>query len=201
VMIALLVLPIAYLLGAIPFGYLLVRWKTGGDVRQAGSGNIGATNVLRTTGRVAGVLTLLLDIAKGYLAVWIAGRLTEQSPLWMSLAALAVMAGHAFPVFLKFQGGKAVASFVGAFLCLTPWAVAAVAVVFVPTVAWTRQISMGSIVGAATFPLGVWLILQPPAPVVVAAVVAGAFIIYRHSSNVQRIRLEEEHEFRFRGKP
>lgn len=199
-MIALLVLPIAYVLGAIPFGYLLVKWKTGGDVRKAGSGNIGATNVLRTTGRVAGVLTLLLDIAKGYLAVWIAGQLTEQSPWWMSAATLAVMAGHAFPVFLKFQGGKAVASFVGAFLCLTPWAVAAVALVFVVTVAWTRQISMGSIVGAATFPLGVWLILQPPLPVVVAALAAGAFIIYRHSSNVKRIRLEEEHEFRF-GKP
>jgi glycerol-3-phosphate acyltransferase PlsY len=198
-MIALLVLPIAYLLGAIPFGYLLVKWKTGADVRGAGSGNIGATNVLRTSGRVAGVATLLLDIAKGYLAVWIAGRLTEQSPWWMSGAALAVMAGHAFPVFLRFQGGKAVASFVGAFLCLTPLALAAVLVVFVATVAWTGHISMGSIVGAATFPLGVWLILQPPLPVIAAAIVAAVFIIYRHSSNVLRIRMGQEHQFRFGG--
>src|SRR3984893_18689797 len=106
----LLALLIAYLLGAIPFGYLLVKWKTGADVRAAASGNIGATNVLRTTGRAAGIATLLLDIAKGYLAVWIAGRLTEQDPWLMSAAALAVMAGHAFPVFLRFQGGKAVAS-------------------------------------------------------------------------------------------
>ncbi len=90
---------IAYLLGAIPFGYLLVKWKTGADVRASGSGNIGATNVLRTTGRAAGMPTLLLDIAKGYLAVWIAGRLTDHSALWMSAAALAVMAGHAYPVF------------------------------------------------------------------------------------------------------
>ncbi|HEY2014213.1 MAG TPA: glycerol-3-phosphate acyltransferase, partial [Bryobacteraceae bacterium] len=104
-MLALLVLPVAYLLGAIPFGYLLVKWKTGVDVRGAGSGNIGATNVLRTTGRGAGIATLLLDIAKGYFAVWLAGRLTDHSPVWMSLAALAVMAGHAYPVFLKFQGG------------------------------------------------------------------------------------------------
>ena len=109
-MIALLVLLIAYLLGAIPFGYLLVKWKTGADVRAAGSGNIGATNVLRTTGRAAGVATLLLDIAKGYLAVWIAGKVTGHDPLWMSVAALAVMAGHAYPVFLSFKGGKAVAS-------------------------------------------------------------------------------------------
>jgi glycerol-3-phosphate acyltransferase PlsY len=199
-MIALLVLPMAYLLGAIPFGYLLVKWKTGADVRSAGSGNIGATNVLRTTGRIAGVATLLLDIAKGYLAVWIAGRLTDQSPWWMSAAALAVMAGHAFPVFLRFQGGKAVASFVGAFLCLTPLALAGVLVVFVATVAWTRHISMGSIVGAATLPLGVWLIQMPPLPVIAAAAIAGAFIIYRHSSNVQRLRMGQEHQFRFKGK-
>ncbi len=199
-MMALLVLPIAYLLGAIPFGYLLVKWKTGADVRSTGSGNIGATNVLRTTGRAAGVATLLLDIAKGYLAVWIAGRLTDHSPWWMSAAALAVVAGHAFPVFLRFQGGKAVASFVGGFLCLTPLVVAAVLVVFVVTVAWTRHISMGSIVGAITFPLGVWLLLHPPLPVISASIIACAFIIYRHSSNIQRLRMGKENEFRFGGK-
>ncbi len=187
----------AYLLGAIPFGYLLVKWKTGADVRSSGSGNIGATNVLRTTGRTAGVLTLLLDIAKGYFAVWVAGRLTDHSALWMSAAALAVMAGHAYPVFLKFQGGKAVASFVGAFLCLTPLPLAAILVVFVGTVLATRHISMGSIVAAATFPLAVWLILQPSMYVVIAAILAGVFIIYKHKSNIQRLRDGSEHVFRF----
>src|ERR1700726_424716 len=123
-MMPLLSVLIAYLLGAIPFGYLLVKWKTGSDVRTSGSGNIGATNVMRTTGRAAGIATLLLDIAKGYGAVWIASRLTGDDAVWMSLSALAVMAGHAFPVFLGFKGGKAVASFVGAFLCLTPAALA-----------------------------------------------------------------------------
>src|ERR1044071_9843023 len=113
-MIALLVPAVAYLLGAIPFGYLLVRWKTGGDVRSAGSGNIGATNVMRTTGRAAGIATLVLDIAKGYLAVWIAGRLTSGDLTWMSVASVAVILGHAYPVFLRFKGGKAVASLVGA---------------------------------------------------------------------------------------
>jgi glycerol-3-phosphate acyltransferase PlsY len=187
----------AYLLGAIPFGYLLVKWKTGADVRATGSGNIGATNVLRTTGRAAGIATLLLDIGKGYLAVWVAGRLGNENPLWMSLAALAVMAGHAYPVFLRFRGGKAVASFVGAFLCLTPPALAAVLVVFVGVVGWTRYISLGSIVGAATFPLAVWLILQPSAPVMIAAVAAGIFIIYKHRENIQRLRQGREHLFRF----
>src|SRR5579871_4357309 len=128
---ALAALIAAHLLGAIPFGYLLVKWKTGADVRASGSGNIGATNVLRTTGRAAGVATLLLDIAKGYLAVWIAARLTGDNVWVTSAAALAVMAGHAFPVFLGFKGGKAVASFIGAFLRLTPVPLAAVLAVFV----------------------------------------------------------------------
>jgi glycerol-3-phosphate acyltransferase PlsY len=199
-MIPVAVLAIAYLLGAIPFGYLLVKWKTGSDVRASGSGNIGATNVLRTTGRAAGVTTLLLDIAKGYLAVWIAIRWTGGDPWWTSAAALAVMAGHAFPVFLHFQGGKAVASFVGAFLCLTPLPMAAILVVFVGVVAVTRHISMGSIAGAATFPLAVWLILHPPAPMVIAALAAGAFIVWRHRANIERLHAGTESVFRFGSK-
>jgi acyl phosphate:glycerol-3-phosphate acyltransferase len=199
-MLALLVPVVAYLLGAIPFGYLLVRWKTGGDVRASGSGNIGATNVLRTTGKAAGFATLLLDMAKGYLAVWLAGRWTAHDPFWMSVAALAVMAGHAYPVFLKFKGGKAVASFVGAFLCLTPLALAVETVVFVAIVVWTRHISMGSIVGAATFPLAVWLMLQPSLYVVMAAVIGGAFIIYKHSENLARLRAGTENVFSLKSK-
>src|ERR1700690_2479699 len=100
-MIPILVLLLAYLLGAIPFGYVLVKWKTGADVRSSGSGNIGATNVLRTTGRAAGIVTLLLDIVKGAAAVWLAGKLTSGNIHWMSAAAVTVMLGHAFPIFLK----------------------------------------------------------------------------------------------------
>src|SRR5438093_1444459 len=125
-----LALVAAYLIGAIPFGFLLVKWKTGADIRASGSGNIGATNVLRTTGWQTGAATLILDIAKGYFAVWLAGRLTNGSELWMPASAVAVMAGHAFPVFLGGKGGKAVASFVGAYLCLTPLPLCATLVVF-----------------------------------------------------------------------
>jgi len=196
-MMPLAALLIAYVLGAIPFGYLLVRMATGADVRTSGSGNIGATNVLRTTGRPAGVATLLLDIAKGYAAVWIAGRLTGEDPLWMALAALAVMAGHAFPVFLGFKGGKAVASFVGAFLCLTPMALLCVLVVFVGVVASSRHISLGSITAAATFPLAVWIVQRSPLPVLLAAIIAAAFIIYRHKENIGRLRAGTEHRFSF----
>ncbi|HUP02969.1 MAG TPA: glycerol-3-phosphate 1-O-acyltransferase PlsY [Bryobacteraceae bacterium] len=196
-MMPLLSLAAAYLLGAIPFGYLLVKWKTGGDVRASGSGNIGATNVLRTTGRAAGVATLLLDIAKGYLAVWLASQLTQGDALWTALAALAVMAGHAYPIFLKFKGGKAVASFLGAFLFITPVAVGASLLVFVAAVAWTKYISLGSIICTACFPLAVWLLQKPPLPVLLASVLAGTFIIYKHSSNIQRLREGSEHVFRF----
>jgi glycerol-3-phosphate acyltransferase PlsY len=191
---------LAYFLGAIPFGYILVKWKTGGDVRGAGSGNIGATNVLRTTGRTAGVITLLLDIAKGYVAVWAAGKLTGGDSRWMAAAAVVVMLGHAYPVFLAFKGGKAVASFVGAFLCLTPLALTTVLAVFVGVVAWTHHISMGSIVAAAVFPLAVWLIAVPVWPVEAASVIAAGLIIYKHSSNIQRLRAGTESKFIFGAK-
>src|SRR5437764_15437731 len=105
-MIGLLAVLAAFLLGSIPFGLLVVRLMTGADVRQAGSGNIGATNVLRTAGRLAGVITLVLDAAKGWLAVWLASWLTSGDVLWMSLAALAVLLGHIFCPWLKFNGGK-----------------------------------------------------------------------------------------------
>jgi glycerol-3-phosphate acyltransferase PlsY len=115
----------------------------------------------------------------------------------MCLAAIAVMAGHAFPVFLKFKGGKAVACYVGAFLCLTPLALGAVLVVFVILVAFTRHISVGSIVGAATLPMAVWLVQQAPIQVVVTSILTGGFIIYKHNSNMQRLRAGTENVFSF----
>jgi glycerol-3-phosphate acyltransferase PlsY len=186
---------IAYLVGGIPFGYVLVKLTTGKDVRASGSGNIGATNVLRTTGRGIAVATLILDIAKGFAAVWIAAALTNDDPEWMSAAALAVMAGHAFPVFLRFHGGKAVASFIGAFLYLTPLPLFAVLIVFVVIVAATRHISAGSVMAAVMFPLAVWLILHPPEPVLIASLIAGAFIVVRHRSNIERLHAGTESVF------
>jgi glycerol-3-phosphate acyltransferase PlsY len=190
---------LAYIIGAIPFGYLLVKFTKGEDVRASGSGNIGATNVLRTAGRAVAAATLVLDIAKGYVAVWLAGIITNYSPGWMAMSALAVMGGHAFPAFLKFQGGKAVASFIGAFFYLTPIPLVAVLVVFTVTVAVTRHISAGSILAASTFPLGVWLILHPPAAVFLASLIAAAFIVYRHKANIERLRNGTEYVFHWRS--
>jgi acyl phosphate:glycerol-3-phosphate acyltransferase len=197
-----LALVLAYLIGGIPFGYFVVKWRTGRDVREFGSGNIGATNVLRTTGRSAGVLTLLLDVVKGFGAVALVAWMVPDDPylLWRSAGALAVMAGHAFPAFLRFKGGKAVASFIGAFLYLAPLPLFAVLILFVAVVAYTRYISLGSIIAAGSFPFAVWLILHPPAPLWIAALIAGAFIVYRHRANIQRIRAGNENVFSFGGK-
>lgn len=188
----------AYLIGGIPFGLIIVKLMTGFDVRKTGSGNIGATNVLRTAGRGAGILTLLLDGGKGWLSVWLAGMLTGGDILWMSMAALAVLLGHAFSIWLRFTGGKAVASFVGAFLYLTPVPLLAVILIFVFVVASTRWLSLGSIVAGGLFPLACWMILHPEWPVLVAALGAAVLVVDRHRENLSRIRAGEERVFHFR---
>ena len=173
-MIPLLALLIAYLLGAIPFGYLLVKWKTGADVRAAGSGNIGATNVLRTTGGPP-ALPLCCSISpRAILAVWIAGTLTGRSPLWMSAAALAVMAGHAYPVFLKFQGRQGGGQLRGRVpVPDAPASGGRILVVFVVMVIWTRHISMGFDRRRCHFPAGRLADSAATMPVVAAAIMAG----------------------------
>jgi glycerol-3-phosphate acyltransferase PlsY len=195
----LLVILAAYLIGGIPFGYLIVKLRTGRDVRTMGSGNIGATNVLRTTGRAWGVLTLALDIAKGWASCALMERVAGPSPEWVAAAGVAVVLGHAYPVYLGFRGGKAVASFVGVALHLAPWALAAVAAVFVLTVALTRYISLGSIVGAGLFPFAAWLLYHPRGEVLAAITFCSAFIIWRHRSNIDRLRAGTENVFRFGG--
>ena len=191
---------IAYLLGGIPFGYLFVRFAMGKDIRSMGSGNIGATNVHRSAGGKAGVIVLLLDIAKGFVAVWIAALLNPGSPLALALAAVAVMIGHAFPVFLRFKGGKAVACFIGAFLYIAPLALVAVLLIFVLVVAVTKYISLGSIIAALLFPLAVWLILHPPSPIVWASLFSALFIVYRHKANIQRLAGGTENVFSLKGR-
>lgn len=200
VMTGLWLIPLCFALGSLPFGAWIVRWRTGEDLTKLGSGNIGATNVLRTTGKGAGILTLLLDIGKGMLAVHLADYVTEGNTLLMSAAALAVMFGHGFSPFLKFKGGKAVASFAGAFAYLTPLPFWCIALLFVLVVAYTRYISLGSICGALLFPFAVWLILHPAWPVLAAAFVAGIFVTWRHAENIGRLRTGKENRFEWRKK-
>ena len=194
---AFLILILCYLAGGIPFGFLLVKLKTGGDVRAEGSGNIGATNVLRTQGRMLGVATLVLDALKGLAAVWLMAWQTGNSLPWMSAAAVAVMLGHVYPAFLKFQGGKAVATFIGAFAYLAPWPLLAVLIVFVIVVAATRFISLGSVLAAISFPFGVWFIMHPDPPLLLAAIIAAVLIVYKHKANIERLRAGAESVFTF----
>ena len=191
---------VAYLLGGVPIGFLLVRWKTGQDVRAHGSGNIGATNVHRAAGRVAGMATLVLDAAKGYLAVWLAYRMSGGSTAWASAAAVCVLLGHIFTPFLRFRGGKGVATFLGAFLFLAPGATLAVTLVFLVTLAALRMISLGAILGGITFPLAVWLISQPAWPLMSASFVCCALVLWRHRDNAKRIHEGTERTFAWTGK-
>ena len=191
-MTQIIVLIVAYLLGSIPFGYLIVQTKGGGDVRQTGSGGTGATNVSRRAGKVAGVLTLLLDAAKGAAAVLIAQNLSGSD--WVkAAAAIAVIVGHIFPVWLGFRGGKGVATGVGVFLVLAPIALLCAGVVFVSIVFFTRYVSLGSIMAAALIPLFVWLqnvFVEPVAdlrPLLTAAIIGALLIVFAHRGNIGRL--------------
>jgi glycerol-3-phosphate acyltransferase PlsY len=196
-MTGLMAVIVAYLVGGIPFGLLIVKLKTGADVRESGSGNIGATNVLRTTGPFAGILTLGLDAAKGWFAVWLADYLTHGDITWMSAAALAVLVGHVFSPYLKFKGGKAVASFLGAFGYLTPLPVLVITIIFILVIVTTRYLSLGSIAGAILYPFACLIILHPDWPVLLAAVASSVLILWRHQGNIARIREGNENILSF----
>lgn len=196
-MMGLVAVLVAILVGGIPFGLIIVKLKSGQDVRESGSGNIGATNVLRTSGTAAGLITLVLDAAKGLFAVWLADTLTHGDVFWMSATALAALVGHAFSPYLKFKGGKAVATFLGAFGYLTPIPVLIVTLIFILVVATTRYLSLGSITGAALFPFACFIILHPEWPVLAAAFAAALLILWRHSGNIERIRAGNERVLRF----
>ena len=180
----------AYLLGSIPFPYLITRLKTGKDIRSMGSGNVGATNVLRTAGKAAGVIVLILDVGKGMAAVWIGRSITGQ-PEWGAIAAFAAMVGHSFPVFLGFRGGKSVATGGGAFLVLAPFAMLCSIGLFVVTAATTRIVALGSILGAASFPLFAWL-FGAEIQVIVWGALSASLIIVRHHANIRRMLRGEE---------
>lgn len=196
----------SYLLGSIPFGYLLVRIFRGEDVRRSGSGNIGATNVSRKSPAL-GALTLILDAAKGFVAVQIAaaypGMAASDVRIHRLMAASALFAiiGHMFPIWLGFRGGKGVATALGAFVRLAPTAVLVAIGIFILTVLVSRRISLGSIVTAALFPTIVWLLNVSRDPSVLLLIgVAALLIIARHYQNILRLLSGEEPKFSLRQK-
>jgi acyl phosphate:glycerol-3-phosphate acyltransferase len=195
---------VAYLLGSIPFGLLLGRMFGAADVRKAGSGNIGATNVARVAGPAAGVLTLVLDAAKGAFAVYLTARLANASATWMMIALLMALAGHCFPVWLGFRGGKGVATAAGAFAVLCPLAVFGSVILFVLVVAYWRFVSLGSISAAAALPLLVYFLWAPghapPYVIIFGSLAAVLLVVYKHDANIQRLVQGDEPKFSFSKK-
>ncbi len=196
-----LLLAAAYFLGSIPFGLILARLFAGSDIRKSGSGNIGATNVTRVAGPAAGILTLALDVAKGAAAVWLAGRFTEQSSTAMTLAAVAALIGHCFPVWLKFKGGKGVAPALGVFLMLAPLAAIGALLVFILVCLAWRYVSLGSVSAAAAMPLLMYFLWAPghapPLVVDFGTIFASALVIFKHDANLQRLADGTEPKFSF----
>src|SRR5271154_2127533 len=202
VSLSLMWIPVAaYLIGSIPFGILLAKLFGGVDVRKAGSGNIGATNVARVAGPLPGILTLVLDGVKGAAAVWLAARVANESALWVTLAGLFALLGHCFPVWLRFRGGKGVATAAGMFLALCwPAALGAIGV-FILVVLFSRFVSLGSVSAAAAMPLLIYLLWAPhhapPLVVTFGAFAAAMLVVYKHDANIQRLVEGREPKFSF----
>jgi acyl phosphate:glycerol-3-phosphate acyltransferase len=183
----------AYLLGSVPTGVILARAFSGVDPRTQGSRNIGATNIYRTAGKKLGIITLLGDILKGLIPVVIA-RSALDSHFWIGAVALAAFLGHLYPVYLKFKGGKGIATALGAFLALAPLAAILSFLVFAAVVTMSRYISLGSLTATAAFPV-LLALLHSQAIYIPFAVIIGALIFYRHRENIQRLLAGKENKF------
>ena len=190
----------AYVVGAVPIGFLVARAFGVGDIRRHGSGTIGATNVLRTLGRLPAIITLLGDVAKGYAAVTLAAWLAGEAPAATAAGAVAAVVGNCWSVFLGFRGGKGVATGLGALLRLVPLATLAALPVFLVVAATTRFVSLASLLAAACVPFGA-LALGAPRAYVLGAFMMVAVVIVRHRENIARLRAGTERRLGERGAP
>ena len=188
----------AFLLGSIPTGYLVARAR-GVDIRKHGSGNIGATNVFRTLGKPLGIFVFLVDALKGFAAVWLAAQFSDGSDWAGIVAAVAVIAGHNYTPWLGFKGGKGIATSAGVLLALMPWAVLAIAVVWVLVFKISRYVSLASICAAAALPVAVGLLWYSGCggngPLLAFSLAISALAIWRHRTNIQRLRAGTESRF------
>ena len=186
----------AYVLGSIPFGLLIVKATSGRDIRSIGSGNLGAANVTRNAGLVAGGLTLLCDAGKGYLAVWLAERWASGNGRWMMAAAVAAVIGHIFPVWLGWKGGKGVATTFGVFLPIAPYAVLGAVAFWILVVLFWRYSSLGSIVAMAALPVLVYFFYAPhhapPDHVLAGTILVSVLVLWKHRANMRRLMAGEE---------
>ncbi len=190
----------AYLLGSIPFGFLVAKAR-GIDIRSVGSGNIGATNAMRVLGKPAGIFVLLMDALKGFGAVWLCAVLWKKFCADADVETLRIIAGigavmgHNYTCWLKFKGGKGIATTAGVYIALAPWPLLIALVVFILVVVLTRYISVGSITAAIALPAAVWIMTPQNVLLGVVTTALGALAIYKHKSNIQRLRAGTENRF------
>lgn len=198
----------AYLIGSIPFSYLVVRFAAGTDIRTRGSGNVGATNVLRNFGKRFGLIALILDLAKGWLVVammryfvsapgWpypltVDGSAMESPSFWIGLASVIAVLGHMYPVWIGFRGGKGVATAAGVFLAIDPWSLAGALIIFVVVAYGTRYVSLASMLSAAAVPLFMRFLTGQPFWILMFSMIIAAIIIARHHQNISRLAVGTE---------
>jgi len=194
-MLFIFVLLVIYLIAAIPTGIVLTRLMGSEDIRQQGSGNIGATNVYRVAGKLAGVLTLLGDTLKGLLPLLACKSWLAPTPTQLGLASVVAIIGHCYPVYLKFKGGKGIATALGIFLVLSPLTVLGALVVFVLAVGISRYISLGSVLAALSAPLLI-LMLGYPQPILLSTLFIAILVVWRHRSNISRLMNGTENRFK-----
>jgi glycerol-3-phosphate acyltransferase PlsY len=197
ILICILAVSGAYLLGSIPFGFLAAKAK-GVDIRAAGSGNIGATNALRVLGKPAGIFVLLMDVLKGFAAVWLVTLLAEkfnirtETETLRILAGIGAVLGHNYTCWLRFKGGKGIATTAGVYLALAPWALLVALVVFILAILITRYVSVGSMLAALALVVTVWVMTPANLLLGLVTTALGALAIYKHQSNLQRLRAGTE---------
>jgi glycerol-3-phosphate acyltransferase PlsY len=197
ILICILAVSGAYLLGSIPFGFLAAKAK-GVDIRAAGSGNIGATNALRVLGKPAGIFVLLMDVLKGFAAVWLGTLLAEKFNVCANAETLRILAGigavlgHNYTCWLRFKGGKGIATTAGVYLALAPWALLVALVVFLLAILITRYVSVGSMLAALALVVTVWVMTPANLLLGLVTTALGALAIYKHQSNLQRLRAGTE---------
>ena len=185
----------SYLLGSIPTAYLMVKRLKGSDIRAIGSGNVGATNVTRAAGFKAGALVFLLDAAKGWLAAtWIAGQWSPLSSIAPLACGAAAIIGHIAPVFLRFRGGKGVATTIGVLIGAIPLVAGVCLVIWVACFFAWRYVSLASLIALSAVPLAQWALRQPPSHVAIGLALA-ALVLFTHRANIQRLRAGTEHRW------
>jgi glycerol-3-phosphate acyltransferase PlsY len=204
----------AYLLGSIPFGFLVAKAK-GIDIRSVGSGNIGATNAMRVLGKPAGIAVLLMDVIKGYVAVrcltmWVVNTVGASFSLIIEtndiqeleiVAGIFAVLGHNYTCWLKFKGGKGIATTAGVYLALAPWALLVALIVFILAIVLTKYVSIGSILGAIALPATVWIMSPNNLLLGIVTTALGALAVYKHKSNIQRLMAGTENRLGQKKEP